>query len=1116
MSDTIIYSNSNTPDNICDTVADKFEHDWTKKSIDALPSILNEVTNISDHLKTELAAELFQMDIELRFKYGYRVSINKYVQKFPQFETEIKQVYDNVISSRTLGKYEYYENIGKGGMSSVYRGQHQLIRRDVAVKLLHTEIIERVGKERFLREVRIGGSLTNEHFVKTEYAGNDQGKWYLVMEFIRGKTLRQIVKENEKLSQQTVCEIICQVAEGLQFASDNGIIHRDIKPENLMITQNGVVKILDLGLGKFTTANQTEQNLAETIISSTMGSVDYIAPEQWKDASSVSIQADIYSLGCVFFFLLTGHAPFENPQWNRDQRMAAHFQDTVPPLSNLYNKISPEIEQCYKKMMAKNPKERFRQPAELIPILKPFTDQNVSLASLAGSEGTDSSVILPSRFFMQNKQQNPKRRSVFIRYLTHTAVAMIAATGVYYLGTLRQKSPTIPATPSGQDQETNSLLPPKTVNVDLAQKLQYVPFNGCWWFLKIPYYLPVIRENNNWQYPFVFGKFPESLSIRNGVLSLNGLEHPLFDFLAATGFPNAKQLPKFESLVYDYIGKTENNKELSATVLHTQAVLLHALMIAKNSPETGHLARDTYIVAIQQYENEKTDSALLLQKLCRFDLAYLNWWLDENPEKFENETSVISTDEFDSPLFRCELKLAAAERLAAIGQRQNETFDAVYLFLEQNQQPELLKKQFYNRYANILTLQRLLTEAQPLWETVWKLAVQEAEQMLPNKHKHLARLCEDAVNTNIVQIRIQRYFCNLDKARYDCRELLGNMNDVIAYLDTFKPDYAEIKHRLIQQRLCVTELLADCLFDSIQQTLPEKEKQNVDYFLSEAGRLYSQIVETATDHHQCFIVRCKLALLQFLSGHTADQKEWDKIQTAYSRLDNTENTMVNDFYNATETFLATNPTTEKIVQWLEQYRMNMNVTNRYADEKLDLQLYGIRYLALLRAKNNEMLSDREIERYLLPLLTYLEPEPAMRPFLLQFYDIAVQGLKQNDLFQTALLILASRCRTLSEKKAVLLFYFPLQDKNGFAVFLPQDRQNIRCFELPFNRLEVQCAASEKRSLVLPEELISLVKKSPLLDVSWDDQNCWAESKRSEALTKDHWVFNLQLVQGVVR
>lgn len=308
-------------------------------------------------------------------------------------------------------RYHIVELIGRGGMGNVYRAEHRLMNRPVAIKLINSQLIQQPqAVERFRREVQAAAKLTHPNIV-TAYDAEQAGDvHYLVMEFVEGTDLASVVKHRGPLSVAEACECIRQVAEGLQHAHESGMVHRDIKPHNLMLSANGQVRILDFGLAGFASeaafeGSHVRQNVGDTHVApqsgdsdyiappsgdggytvtaahlttagSVMGTPDYIAPEQAVDAHSADIRADIYSLGCTLHFLLTGKPPFEAD--NVFAKLKAHAQQPPPSLTTLRKDVPVELAKVAARMMAKNPAERFQTPAAVAEALAPFAEPSAT------------------------------------------------------------------------------------------------------------------------------------------------------------------------------------------------------------------------------------------------------------------------------------------------------------------------------------------------------------------------------------------------------------------------------------------------------------------------------------------------------------------------------------------------------------------------------------------------------------------------------------------------------------------------------------------------------------------------------------------------------------------
>src|SRR4051794_21237880 len=208
---------------------------------------------------------------------------------------------------RTIGSYRLIEPLGSGGMSSVYRALHTETGHEVAVKILPRSLAKSPTMlQRFLREAKSAEALEHHNIVSIYDRGVDQGRHYLVLEYVAGGDLHDRVRHDGPLEIDEAVGVIRSVAAGLKYAAARGLIHRDIKPANLLVAPSGEVKIIDLGLALKAEAEDERVTRDGT----TVGTVDYMSPEQARDSRATNERSDIYSLGCTFYFLLTGSAPF--------------------------------------------------------------------------------------------------------------------------------------------------------------------------------------------------------------------------------------------------------------------------------------------------------------------------------------------------------------------------------------------------------------------------------------------------------------------------------------------------------------------------------------------------------------------------------------------------------------------------------------------------------------------------------------------------------------------------------------------------------------------------------------------------------------------------------------
>jgi serine/threonine protein kinase len=271
----------------------------------------------------------------------------------------------------SLGPYRLLEKLGEGGMGTVFRAVHTLLNREVALKVLLPERVnDPKAVARFLREIRAMGCLNHPNIVQFFEAGEVSGRHFLVMEFVEGVNLADLITREGRLSIADACESVRQAARGMQHAYEHGLVHRDLKPSNLMLTPAGVVKVLDLGLARLSEDTITEEL---TSTGQVLGTVAYMAPEQGFARDAVTIRADIYSLGCTLYKLLTGRAPFFGSAYDSPAKiLLAHAHDPVPPIGQLRPDVPAEIAALLNRALAKAPASRFDTPAHLESALQPF------------------------------------------------------------------------------------------------------------------------------------------------------------------------------------------------------------------------------------------------------------------------------------------------------------------------------------------------------------------------------------------------------------------------------------------------------------------------------------------------------------------------------------------------------------------------------------------------------------------------------------------------------------------------------------------------------------------------------------------------------------------------
>lgn len=263
-------------------------------------------------------------------------------------------------------RYEIEKLIGEGGMANVYLAHDTILDRKVAVKVLRGDL---AGDEKFVRrfqrEALSASSLSHPNIVEIYDVGEDDGNFYIVMEFIEGKTLKQLIKKRGVLSLSETIDIMLQLLDALATAHDSYIIHRDIKPQNIMIKESGLVKITDFGIAM--ALNSVE--LTQT--NSVMGSVHYLPPEQASGKGS-TIRSDIYSLGILMFEMLTGKMPFKGD--SAVEIALKHMKEPLPSVRELNPVVPQSVENIIIKAAAKNPKNRYRDVREMAADIKTCLD----------------------------------------------------------------------------------------------------------------------------------------------------------------------------------------------------------------------------------------------------------------------------------------------------------------------------------------------------------------------------------------------------------------------------------------------------------------------------------------------------------------------------------------------------------------------------------------------------------------------------------------------------------------------------------------------------------------------------------------------------------------------
>ncbi|MFM8271838.1 MAG: serine/threonine-protein kinase [Gemmata sp.] len=283
-----------------------------------------------------------------------------------------------------LGGYKILDRVGKGQMGGVYKAVHNF-GQFVALKILPASRAKNPHTlGRFQREARLLTQLDHPNVVRAYQVGEFSGVHYIVMEFLEGETLADTLERCSQLPWAEAVRLVRQILDGLQHLHERSVVHRDLKPANVMLTPapapdkpgatwDATAKILDVGLGRELFDESAPEAQIETQLTqegSVLGTPDYLAPEQAKDAHSADIRADVYSVGCVLYHCLTGAPPFQ--ETNIMAQMVRHATEEAAPLAAFAPDVPPGLQEVLNRFLAKSPEDRFQTPAEAAAALKPF------------------------------------------------------------------------------------------------------------------------------------------------------------------------------------------------------------------------------------------------------------------------------------------------------------------------------------------------------------------------------------------------------------------------------------------------------------------------------------------------------------------------------------------------------------------------------------------------------------------------------------------------------------------------------------------------------------------------------------------------------------------------
>jgi len=352
--------------------------------------------------------------------------------QFNQQPDVIISTTDSLPTGTRLGHYVIRKYIGGGGMGRVYLATDAALDRDVAIKVLTEQrASDQSTVARFMNEARSAARLNHEHIAQVYFAGETSGIPFIAFEYVEGINVRTMVEDHDVFPLPQALNYLLQIAHALVHAASHGVVHRDVKPSNILITREGRAKLIDMGLARLLDTAEARNDLTASGV--TLGTFDYISPEQARDPRNADIRSDIYSLGCTFFFMLAGRPPF--PEGTVLQKLLQHQGDAPPDIRSFQPAIPAEIAFLIQKMMAKDPKQRFQTPTVLIEAL---TDAARRLGLRPAGQG--DLVWAPTR---------SHRKSFLLRHLPWMGAVALLFLGYFLMSLFHQTGTTpFPAPPN--------------------------------------------------------------------------------------------------------------------------------------------------------------------------------------------------------------------------------------------------------------------------------------------------------------------------------------------------------------------------------------------------------------------------------------------------------------------------------------------------------------------------------------------------------------------------------------------------------------------------------------------------------------------------------------------
>ncbi len=1114
-------------------VCDAFESRW-RSALDGesdRPEIERFLEGVSANERWAFLRELILTDQQYRELAGEVVDPSEYAQRFPEFSEFMPTLLRTMPFVERIRDYRLLDVIGRGGMGVVYKARHMRLGKTRALKVLASHLLDnQEALERFRLEVENSGRLDHPNIVQALDAGEERDVHFLVMEFVEGWDLTRLVESGQPLPVEAACELIRQASVGLQHAHENFLVHRDIKPSNLMLSQNGSLKILDLGLARFIAEQQPETRL--TMSSAPMGTCDYMAPEQWSDASSVDIRADIYSLGCTLYYLLTGRAPFSGENHKSlVQKQQAHLRAPVPSVLEIRTDVPGDLQDVIERMMAKKPDDRYWEPAEVVEDIEEFSQPN-SVQSLVSSLAepdahrdvpTDPRLSPSLNDTKKSSRRRRKRRRVWAKpWYRHPA--WIAAFGLLIAFALTLLY----------------VLRPTRAPESLVRDVTTLPgLNGQWWFDEMPWYTPfaraaLARALRTEDAEAVLGEDPEGYLDSNVVQvqswlgkavdrcrdSLSERQIELLDELIVVSSERLEDDELKDRLQQSYDTFVQGDRTWTGDDLYTRAVLEHKLAALSNDVVMAEQAIASYDAALAEYGKAKAaESAIAL--LCQADSARLcSSVLSDYDDAFTRFRAALTPD---APvLFEVETRAAYGQASRRAGDYRDEEFERAKTRAQESNkigEGHPLLAHVSERYAwslmdrwNVGKAQREFETAKSIRHLNWNDKGNPFASIYVFHNSHGLAMA-------------QRYLGNVESAEAQYAELIVKIE---AELDKGKkqesppPGHQRYLRDLRERLTNSKERLADCTLYHEAALGPELER------FERASILYQEATTDADDLAAMVVHSFKRCIVLALMGDVKTARE-EFEQTRQQSIIGERSTRVDVVRSLAESIIgykeAADPSTAhaSLRQFLVQ-QCDLNPYEQLRRETLELQLLCAELLLRSELSSPEdqanVSEDRERLETLLDKFTgHLNQHSAidvMLPFLRRSYDLAILALGKAepiDADRAARLILVARGPAHGGSTENVRVLFHLHEDDGLVVLSRPDGTNA-AFRLDgIGRRQVKQngrGKPEAQDLSLPEPLVEIILQHQSagegIACLWSDAQCWSDTQKHLALTVEDFPF----------